>query len=77
MYSKWIKIQDKLPEYDERVIVLSRGKGGKSINIGIDSIHGEWSKEISRLEGKNQIIWRIYKNITHWMYLPEPPGGIR
>ena len=70
MYSKWIKIQDKLPEYDERVIVLSTGKGGKSINIGVDSIHGEWSKEM------NHIIWRIYKNITHWMYLPKPPGGI-
>ena len=78
---KWISVEEKLPSIGQDVLVYYRGK--KDWNADLDGMAvtdryifrpisslGGWEKWRHPFEyfGSNY-------EITHWMYLPEPPKG--
>lgn len=70
---EWISVKDRLPEFNYPVFV---GKQGDKNSTGIARLESkkENSNGISLdwLEGDSSFHdW--YKEVTHWMPLPEPP----
>lgn len=61
---KWISVKEKLPNKNRRVLFYSKNK---IIVLGFFSDDG-WTEESS--EG---ICKLNYRNVTHWMPLPNPP----
>lgn len=58
--SEWISVNDRLPEEDVRVLVC------------LDSDRSYTKIDADRLMTGG--LWvRWFKDVTHWMYLPEPP----
>ena len=63
--AEWISVKDRLPENpEERVLVKIKDER---------SVFGKPAIDTDRYSGKCWV--RYYKNITHWMPLPEPPKG--
>lgn len=58
----WIRVEDRLPERFEPVLVCREKNGSTYVEQGYKDV-GEW--------------WKVYgtrtKQVTHWMPLPEPP----
>lgn len=65
---EWIKVTDRLPEFDTEVLVFGEGKvekaNLKSYSTSSSGIDCCWVD-------KHDDVWWIV--ITHWMPLPEPP----
>lgn len=62
--SPWIPVEDGVPDTEEYVLVCTRTKSGKQ-NIRI----GYYIPE------KQYWATGMNSNVTHWMPLPDPPGG--
>lgn len=62
MENKWISVKEKMPEFDERVLVYK--KQHKKIEIShvysLDKRGYNWTCDYGHY-------------VTHWQYLPEPP----
>ena len=66
--SKWISVKERLPEYEQRVLVCDVR----------DNYVGIWSLEKDTDDGtdywEDDAGWcQPFSEITHWMPLPEPP----
>lgn len=61
----WISVEDRLPRYGERVLVINEAvKGGYNMyNVGVTV----------REPHLNFTFWG--HKVTHWQPLPEPPKG--
>ena len=57
----WIKVEDRLPEHHDRVVVCVDG------NIGTGYYHTYYN--YWRWDTKNPVT----ATVTHWQPLPEPP----
>lgn len=61
---EWISVKERLPEAFECVIVCRPKRGTMIVEAGCLDVN-DW--------------WKVYgtrtKAVTHWMPLPEPPGG--
>ena len=60
--SGWVSVEDRLPKELETVVVHT--KKGYTFNARLSN--GEWFGECARMQGSD---------VTHWMPLPERPGG--
>lgn len=62
--SEWISVKERLPKAFECVIVCRPKKGTMIVEAGCLDVN-DW--------------WKVYgtrtKAVTHWMPLPDPPGG--
>jgi hypothetical protein len=62
----WISVNDRIPE--DRVYVLVYNGSYFSITCYLSEYgYHEWSHDDDEYD---------YKNITHWMILPEPPTNL-
>lgn len=64
--SKWISVEDRLPEENQRVILyIPRVMEGGNVRTG-------WLEPIKMwfTDGRDRL---FYKQVTHWMPMPEPP----
>lgn len=61
----WISVDEKMPEYDEPILILLVRPNGKCFrDIGwLDSKTKQWSRTYQLADD----------NVTHWMYLPNFP----
>ena len=67
--SEWISVKDRLPEWEEEVIVLNKSHG-----IYRGWILANSKKWILLVLGKQSFAKSFKeKKITHWMPLSEPP----
>ena len=64
--SKWISVNDKLPNGGDLCLILL--EVGGNIEKGIYKDDGDWLGNWFSMRGKNQ-----HYKVTHWMPLPEPP----
>lgn len=75
----WIKVSDRLPDYNIEVLVFGERKrmnpqmGGAYIQISKrQNLDGNFTlREIERMQDKNE--FSLMQYVTHWMPLPEPP----
>lgn len=60
---EWIRVDDRLPENGEDVLVYQKGgvHGGRDMDIEYLQGDGYWSDQ------------GLFSGITHWMPLPKPP----
>lgn len=56
---EWISVEDRLPEKDVRVLVY------------LETDRSYTKIDTDRLDDRGFVRW--YKDVTHWMPLPEPP----
>jgi hypothetical protein len=75
MKNKWIKVEDKLPEPFVDVLVYYINKTGTIFDqdekyYAIDRLCTWKDGEIGSFATD-----RFFGNVTHWMILPNPPGG--
>lgn len=57
----WIKVEDALPEIGREVAVC-------------DSEDHVYSSAVIRTDSDKTAVWRhLFKTITHWQRLPDPP----
>lgn len=68
--TKWISVEDRLPEPTQNVLVCKTFRGKPYVDIGcvIDA-------ETCRCASDEYIIKPWLHRLTHWMPLPEPPKG--
>lgn len=70
VFSRWISVEDRLPETDDRVLVWYCDKDGDFFPaVGR---YGEKEERWITDVDDNDHAWPPVK-ITHWMPLPEPP----
>ena len=70
--SKWISVEDRMPEIDEFVLVLRAWDGKLSQCVDKLELHHDCEEP----EGKQDWYDFLYSyicEITHWQPLPEPP----
>jgi hypothetical protein len=60
---RWIRVEDKLPEKGETVLVWS-GDGQGGFDLACIGDGGTWERRDRAVDGSP----------THWMFLPGPPG---
>lgn len=65
--SEWISVKDRLPEPGEKVITFLRLAGSPMIGTGYFMGDDGWY--YIGIEAPHHDV------VTHWMPLPEPPGG--
>lgn len=63
---KWIKVEDRLPEDEERVLVCCENDGGLFPQFA-EWINNIWYDDMG-LAFENISHWRV----THWMYIKLP-----
>lgn len=64
--SEWISVKDRLPKYNEPVLVYRPSMALKNV---VDQYYGYWGEDDDEWhEG-----WGSKDRNTHWMPLPEPP----
>ena len=76
--SNWIPVEDRLPEYGRRVLIIRRANWGKESaaivraarRMSTDASGQHW--DMDRGEYENQYR-EPFGHISHWMPLPEPP----
>lgn len=62
--NEWIKVKDRMPEINQRVLVFD-----------VDGVHGGNPIDIDyRCDEEFWNDGGIYSSITHWMKLPEVPN---
>ena len=62
--SEWISVKERLPESNERVLVVCRTKKGvQTVNLAYCDDNGHWHGQGSMA------------GVTHWQPLPEVPKG--
>lgn len=79
MVPRWISVKDRLPEYEQDVLLIAHGWEGQLLYIGC--LHHEgaiksWLTGITSKESEWSISgWSYLRapEVTHWMPLPEPP----
>lgn len=75
----WISVKDRLPEYEEQVLLTAYGWSDTTVYIGqLKHMDAEtsWLTGITSKESEWCIEgWSYLKEpvVTHWMPLPEPP----
>ena len=70
--SKWISVEDRMPEIDEFVLVLRAWDGKLSQCVDKLELHHDCEEP----EGKQDWYDFLYSyicEVTHWQPLPEPP----
>lgn len=74
----WISVKDRLPKYDETVLVVNEdGYMHTAVRIkGSIAMIDEWQIKFGVCFTDNDV-WEEDEQgkITHWQYLPEPPKG--
>jgi hypothetical protein len=70
--SKWISIDDKLPEADVWVLISNIRLGGVDMGIYRDDEHLEADEHWQNEQGEPIDAYTGFP-VTHWMQLPEPP----
>tara|TARA_R100000541_G_scaffold12840_1_gene21382 strand:+ start:17585 stop:17812 length:228 start_codon:yes stop_codon:yes gene_type:complete len=71
--SKWISVEDELPEVKDDSVLVHFENGS------IETVHLEWFDDITCGLGEDdeQLYCKRFTNhnpkFTHWMSLPEPP----
>ena len=67
---RWIPVTERLPDYDDLVLVIASGKPKENITL-------DEAVELATLYSDNWCLetWPEWTgaNVTHWMPLPEPP----
>jgi len=63
--SEWISVKERLPEVFKDVLIAN--KRGKHYDIS----KGWWTGTYFDRPARG--VYRRYKNVTHWMPIPEPP----
>ena len=73
--SKWISVKERLPEYDEDVLLSAVDSLNKYPPHRFDVIIGwrEAGPLTYRFKTDNDIV--VVGYVTHWMPLPAPPVG--
>lgn len=66
--SEWISVEDRLPEYDEEVLIFD-GRISAAIYTPRDNECDGFMGEGLDSYGNAY----FYDDVTHWMPLPEPP----
>lgn len=62
----WISVEDRLPEYNEDVLVYFSGGGIAPPRVD----------KTCRLYNMGFLLEGVYGKVTHWMPLPDPPKGV-
>lgn len=64
--SKWISVEDRLPDAGQTVLVWANG----CVHMSVHRLHGNlFSSSYSGAQESSSIGYKP----THWMPLPEPP----
>ena len=67
---RWIPVEERLPDYDDLVLVIASGKPKENITL-------DEAVELATLYSDGWCLetWPEWTgaNVTHWMPLPEPP----
>ena len=63
---KWIKVEDRLPQDEERVLVCCKDDGGSFPKFA-ERINNIWYDDMG-LDFENI----SHRNVTHWMYVELP-----
>lgn len=63
----WVKVEDRLPENEDEVLVVHTEAGGISIAFYCDELK-RWVPTDTDIERNGQIL------VTHWRPLPPPPS---
>ena len=61
---RWVPVTERLPEVGRKVLISWTANGGICFDTAFRLIDG-WSATH----------WELSADVTHWMPLPEPPGG--
>lgn len=75
----WIRVEDRLPEYDKEVLIHAVSKTTNESKIAISYLMDKFyfgSRPINLKEPIWHEPWQYFganNTITHWMPLPEPP----
>jgi hypothetical protein len=69
---KWIPVTDRLPDKDGSYLILNKRK--YIFDAEYESIYKSFGCWHEFVDGAGNE-WIAYKEITHWMPLPEPPKG--
>jgi len=59
---EWISVEDRLPETKKKILFIIDGT---------NMVTGFYSYTFNEF----RVGFRGYKNVTHWMPLPDPPEG--
>lgn len=61
----WISVEDKLPEFGDRVIVYYSGNDARPPRIDVTNY----------VPHLRFLLDGVYGPVTHWMPLPDPPAA--
>jgi hypothetical protein len=73
---EWIKTKDKLPNNNDEVLIWSQTEAEKLAKTTLRKLRpmAVYYHDGFKIYGTdNNQEWLDDLNITHWMYLPEPP----
>jgi len=75
--NQWIKVEDRLPENDDLVLVFNHKDGIHAGYFDQEEFHGYWEDDknyfVTNSGWNTYYEWAPYTSPTHWMPLPEVP----